>query len=128
MTGDLAVAEDAVQEACLAALAQWPDRGWPDQPRAWLTGVARHKAVDLIRREAVRSRKEAAAMRDLTAAGPPEPEPGLWPWRPRFLRAGCLRLLGPLGLVGLRPGLAGWVTTSWGSSSCAAIRRSLSTP
>jgi RNA polymerase sigma-70 factor (ECF subfamily) len=27
MTGDLAVAEDAVQEACLAALAQWPDRG-----------------------------------------------------------------------------------------------------
>ena len=52
MTGDLAVAEDAVQEACLAALAQWPARGWPDQPRAWLTGVARHKAVDLIRREA----------------------------------------------------------------------------
>ena len=80
MTGDLAVAEDAVQEACLAALAQWPDRGWPDQPRAWLTGVARHKAVDLIRREAARSRKEAAAMRDLAAAGPPEPEPGLWPW------------------------------------------------
>ena len=80
MTGDLAVAEDAVQEACLAALAQWPDRGWPDQPRAWLTGVARHKAVDLIRREAARSRKEAAAMRDLAAVGPPEPEPGLWPW------------------------------------------------
>lgn len=82
MTGDLAVAEDAVQEACLAALAQWPDRGWPDQPRAWLTGVARNKAVDLIRREAVRSRKEAAAMRDLASAGPPEPEPGLWPWPP----------------------------------------------
>jgi predicted RNA polymerase sigma factor len=28
MTGELAVAEDAAQEACLAALAQWPDRGW----------------------------------------------------------------------------------------------------
>jgi RNA polymerase sigma-70 factor, ECF subfamily len=82
MTGDLAVAEDAVQEACLAALAQWPGRGWPDQPRAWLIGVARHKAVDLIRREAVRSRKEAAAVRDLAAGGPPEPEPGLWPWPP----------------------------------------------
>jgi len=80
MTGDLALAEDAVQEACLAALAQWPDRGWPDQPRAWLTGVARHKAVDLIRREAVRSRKEAAAVRDLAAAGSPDPGPGPWPW------------------------------------------------
>jgi RNA polymerase sigma-70 factor, ECF subfamily len=76
MTGDLAVAEDAVQEACLAALAQWPDRGWPDQPRAWLTGVARHKAVDLIRREAARSRKEAAAVRDLASLGEPEPPPG----------------------------------------------------
>jgi RNA polymerase sigma-70 factor (ECF subfamily) len=76
MTGDLAVAEDAVQEACLAALAQWPDRGWPDQPRAWLTGVARHKAVDLIRREAARSRKEAAAVRDLASLGEPEPQPG----------------------------------------------------
>jgi len=73
MTGDLTVAQDAVQEACLAALAQWPDRGWPDQPRAWLTGVARHKAVDLIRREAARTRKEAAAMRDLAAAGEPGP-------------------------------------------------------
>ena len=76
MTGDLAVAQDAVQEACLAALAQWPGRGWPDQPRAWLTGVARHKAVDLIRREAARTRKEAAAMRDLATAGEPEPDAG----------------------------------------------------
>jgi RNA polymerase sigma-70 factor, ECF subfamily len=66
MTGDLAVAEDAVQEACLAALIQWPADGLPADPRGWLIGVARHKALDVIRREARRGAKEEAAVRELT--------------------------------------------------------------
>ncbi|MEP7024019.1 MAG: DUF6596 domain-containing protein [Actinomycetota bacterium] len=70
LTGDLTVAEDAVQEACLAALAQWTATGWPDHPRAWLAGVARHKTVDLMRRESARRRKEQAAMRELGMPGP----------------------------------------------------------
>ena len=65
MVGDLAVAEDAVQEACLAALVQWPGDGTPADPRGWLIGVARHKALDVVRREARRGAKEAAAMREL---------------------------------------------------------------
>ena len=51
LVGDLEVAEDAVQDACAAALAQWPAGGVPAHPRAWLIGVARHKAADRLRRE-----------------------------------------------------------------------------
>jgi RNA polymerase sigma-70 factor (ECF subfamily) len=64
-TGDLATAEDAVQEACVAALRQWPDAGTPADPRAWLIGTALHKARDQLRREARRPEKEAAAVREL---------------------------------------------------------------
>jgi len=55
--GDLGVAEDAMQDACAAALAQWPAQGVPDNPRAWLIGTARHKALDRLRREARRAGK-----------------------------------------------------------------------
>lgn len=59
--GDLQVAEDAVQEASVAALRTWPRTGVPDNPRAWLAVTARHKAVDALRREAARSDKETTA-------------------------------------------------------------------
>ncbi|HEV3069720.1 MAG TPA: sigma-70 family RNA polymerase sigma factor, partial [Streptosporangiaceae bacterium] len=62
--GDLEVAEDAVQEACAAALAQWPAEGLPASPRAWLIGTARHKALDRVRRERRRADKEAEAVRE----------------------------------------------------------------
>ena len=62
--GDLAIAEDAVQEACAAALAQWPAEGVPASPRAWLTGTARHKALDRVRRDSRRMDKEAEAVRE----------------------------------------------------------------
>jgi RNA polymerase sigma-70 factor (ECF subfamily) len=71
LVGDLSVAEDAVQEACVAAVEQWPASGPPADPRAWLVGVARHKALDRLRREARRRDKEAAAMRDLSQPSPP---------------------------------------------------------
>nr|WP_217901734.1 MULTISPECIES: sigma-70 family RNA polymerase sigma factor [unclassified Rhodococcus (in: high G+C Gram-positive bacteria)] len=61
ITGSLAVAEDAVSEAVVAALAHWPRSGVPDNPRAWLTTVARNKALDIVRREAGRSAKEREA-------------------------------------------------------------------
>ncbi|HEX2565200.1 MAG TPA: sigma factor [Acidimicrobiales bacterium] len=43
--GDLGMAEDAVQDACTAALGQWPEEGVPADPRAWLVSVARNKAA-----------------------------------------------------------------------------------
>jgi len=71
LVGDLEIAEDAVQDACAAALTQWPAAGIPEHPRAWLIGVARHKATDRLRRESRRAEKEAAAIRD--AVPPDEP-------------------------------------------------------
>jgi RNA polymerase sigma-70 factor (ECF subfamily) len=77
LTGDLGAAEDAVQEACVAALERWPDAGVPGNALGWLIGVARHKAVDRMRREAIRGVKEAASMRELEtglgADSAPEP-------------------------------------------------------
>ena len=68
--GDLEVAEDAVQDACAAALAQWPAEGVPASPRGWLIGTARHKALDRLRRERRRACREAEAMREEAAALP----------------------------------------------------------
>jgi RNA polymerase sigma factor (sigma-70 family) len=61
--GDLPVAEDALSEATIAALEAWPGSGIPDNPRAWLTVVARRKALDLLRRESAGAGKETAAYR-----------------------------------------------------------------
>jgi RNA polymerase sigma-70 factor (ECF subfamily) len=60
-TGDLGLAEDAVQEAFAAAAERWPADGVPDHPCAWIITTARRRAVDRFRREAVRGSKEAAA-------------------------------------------------------------------
>lgn len=65
LVGDLEIAEDAVQDACAVALRDWPVRGVPANPRAWLIGTARHKALDRIRRESRRAQVEAAAMSEL---------------------------------------------------------------
>ncbi len=61
-TGNLALAEDAVQDASVRALQTWPRDGIPDNPVAWLRTTARRCAVDLIRREAARAPKEALAV------------------------------------------------------------------
>jgi RNA polymerase sigma factor (sigma-70 family) len=83
-TGDLQLAEDAVQDAVLRALDTWPRTGVPPQPRAWLTLTARNRAVDLVRRESARTGKEAEAMSLLE---PPADEP------PEMLRDDQLRLV-----------------------------------
>ncbi|MCV7152489.1 RNA polymerase sigma factor [Mycolicibacterium pyrenivorans] len=63
-SGDLTVAEDAVQEACAEALKAWPRDGAPDNPGGWIVRVARNRALDRIRRESVRPGKEFAAVLD----------------------------------------------------------------
>jgi RNA polymerase sigma-70 factor, ECF subfamily len=52
LVNDFDVAEEAVQEAFAAALAQWRASGVPDSPQAWILQTARHKAIDRIRRKA----------------------------------------------------------------------------
>ena len=73
---DFAAAEDAVQEALLAAATQWPDDGLPANPRAWLTQVALRRMTDRIRSESARRRREEDLLHRSEAA--PEhlaPEP-----------------------------------------------------
>ena len=63
--GDLELAEEALQDAFLAAVEHWPRDGMPRKPGAWLTTTARRKAIDRIRR----NRGAAAqAVEDLPAA------------------------------------------------------------
>lgn len=59
--GNFDTAEDAVQEALLAAAEQWPERGLPGDPRAWLIRVASRRMTDLLRRDQARRRREERA-------------------------------------------------------------------
>nr|WP_184617784.1 sigma-70 family RNA polymerase sigma factor [Sphaerisporangium krabiense] len=61
--GNFATAEDAVQEALLAAAVQWPREGRPRDPRAWLITVASRRLTDLLRAERARRDREDAAAR-----------------------------------------------------------------
>jgi RNA polymerase sigma factor (sigma-70 family) len=70
--GSLQVAEDAVQEAALRALRDWPCNGVPDEPRAWLTVTARRVAIDLLRREGARAQKERASVELAVPDLPPD--------------------------------------------------------
>jgi RNA polymerase sigma-70 factor (ECF subfamily) len=51
LLGDFDLAEEALHEAFRAALEQWPEKGFPDNPRAWLVSAGRFKAIDAIRRQ-----------------------------------------------------------------------------
>lgn len=62
---DVGIAEDLAQDALVAALQQWPDEGIPDKPGAWLMTIAKHRAIDLIRRNALFERKQADIVRDV---------------------------------------------------------------
>jgi RNA polymerase sigma factor (sigma-70 family) len=55
---DFAACEDAVQEAFIAAAAQWPREGIPDNPRAWLSQVASRRITDQVRADAARRHRE----------------------------------------------------------------------
>ena len=67
-TGDFTAAEDAVQEALLAAAQTWPRDGMPNNPKAWLIQTAHRRVIDEIRQEqARRRREERAAYRDVPA-------------------------------------------------------------
>ena len=68
---DFAAAEDAVQEASLAAATQWPRDGLPENPRAWLTQVAYRRVTDHIRSESARRRRESEAALEMEQLAPP---------------------------------------------------------
>ena len=62
LVGDFDLAEDALQEAFAVALERWPNEAPPANPRAWLVTIARHKAIDRVRRQiAFRDREQQVA-------------------------------------------------------------------
>lgn len=69
---DVGIAEELAQDALVAALERWPREGVPDNPGAWLTATAKHRAVDLVRRRENYARKLAEIGRDLETTAPPE--------------------------------------------------------
>lgn len=75
---DFAAAEDAVQEAMLAAFTQWPREGVPENPRGWLIHVASRRMIDQLRSEIARRQRETAAAGDEEMVAPPdETEPAM---------------------------------------------------
>ncbi|MFI5647157.1 RNA polymerase sigma factor [Kitasatospora sp. NPDC051705] len=70
---DVGIAEELAQDAVVAALEQWPRSGVPDNPGAWLTATAKHRAIDLVRRREVYARKLAEVGRSLEDVPAPEP-------------------------------------------------------
>ena len=59
--GDIDIAEEAVQEAFVTAVARWPGGGLPPAPAGWIITTARHRAIDRLRREASRGDRHAQA-------------------------------------------------------------------
>jgi len=64
---DVGLAEELAQDALVAALEKWPESGVPDNPGAWLTAVAKHRAIDLLRRSKLIERKHEDLGRELEA-------------------------------------------------------------
>ncbi len=72
---DFGAAEDAVQEAMIAAATQWPSAGVPDDPRAWLIHVAARRTTDHIRSHVARRKREELVV----SLVPPEDQLALAP-------------------------------------------------
>jgi RNA polymerase sigma factor (sigma-70 family) len=61
---DVGLAEDLAQDALVAALEQWPEKGVPENPGAWLMATAKHRAIDHFRRNQLQTRKHDELGRD----------------------------------------------------------------
>jgi RNA polymerase sigma-70 factor (ECF subfamily) len=72
---NLALAEDAVQDALLTAMQQWPFRGVPDNPAGWIFPVARNRALDRLRHGKMAADREPAVARESETIELPAPAP-----------------------------------------------------
>src|SRR6202007_2650413 len=64
---DVGLAEELAQDALVAALEQWPESGIPDNPGAWLMATAKHRAIDMFRRNQLLERKHEELGREMEA-------------------------------------------------------------
>lgn len=102
ITGDLDLAEEAVQEAFVAALRTWPERGVPPSPAGWIITTARNKAVDRLRRESTRDERHEQAARMLAQEDPVlQPAGAVVDDRLRLVFTCCHPALAPAAQVAL---------------------------
>jgi RNA polymerase sigma factor (sigma-70 family) len=109
---DVGLAEDLAQEALLAALAQWPRDGVPDNPGAWLMAVGKRRAVDIFRRNKCLAEKQHLLAEDevvdaLELANPDDVDDDLL----RLIFVACHPLLSTEARVALSLRLLGGLTT-----------------
>ena len=62
---DVGLAEELAQDSLVIALEKWPESGVPENPGAWLMATAKHKAIDVLRRQETLDRKQQELARDL---------------------------------------------------------------
>ncbi|WP_026818779.1 RNA polymerase sigma factor [Arthrobacter castelli] len=110
MTGDVGLAEDLAQEALVDALSQWPESGVPRNAGAWLTAVAKRKAIDGWRRAERLDERYRAIAHDLEEVAEDE-------WQPipddvlRLIFAACHPVLSRQAQVSLTLRVVGGLTT-----------------
>jgi RNA polymerase sigma factor (sigma-70 family) len=105
--GSLDAAEDAVQEALIAAARRWPADGTPDNPRGWLIQAASRRMTDQLRSDQARRRREVAAVS--------EPPPGAVPAEDDtliLLFMCCHPVLTPASAIALTLRAVGGLTTA----------------
>ena len=112
LTGDLATAEDLAQDALVAALEQWPQTGVPRNAGAWLTTVAKRRAIDGWRRSAALRERYAAIARDLdTVTDDADPDDVLRDDVMRLIFVACHPVLPAEARVALTLRLVGGLST-----------------
>jgi len=112
---DFAACEDAVQEALIAAAAQWPRDGIPDNPRGWLIQVALRRMTDHVRSEISRRNRESALAEDVPIVVAPAvyAEPGMDPGDTLVLLFMCCHpALTPPSAIALTLRAVGGLTTA----------------
>ena len=113
VTGDIDLAEECVQEAYARALASWSSRGVPARPGAWLTTVARRRAIDVARREASFGRALPMLLEEAGESGPGETDPvEIIDDRLRLIFTCCHPAIGPDAQVALTLRLLCGLTTA----------------
>ena len=109
--GDIDLAEECVQEAFATAVARWPTEGVPPAPAGWIITTARNRALDRLRREALRDDRQAEALQ--LAERDPVPEEGpVHDDRLRLIFTCCHPALAPAARVALTLRLLGGLTTA----------------
>ncbi|HKW09785.1 MAG TPA: sigma-70 family RNA polymerase sigma factor, partial [Gemmatimonadaceae bacterium] len=113
--GDIDVAEEAVQDAFLAALERWPSSGVPPSPAGWIITTARNRAIDRLRRESSRDDRHAQAMQLLAgdeSDGTDDEESVVRDDQLRLIFTCCHPALAPAVRVALTLRLIGGLTTT----------------